>query len=477
MGNSSRTTGRPSLNTNVPNLTYSAVVKRADYCIPYNSLFCVFLALCSNISFCPGRYGSTRAEAKSLCNKSIAEVKLGLWQEAEHSLELALQKSTEANDVGTQFQTHEGLGSIFFRAEKLDEAKRHFELALSCLGTIGGNIGLVRERVLEKMADVIEAQIIMKEKMLKIDDGLEGTDGTVDSPPWFSTRRNLPPLITSTPMPYHNNLGPRAVKLPPLNLDEADEGQDSLYNPAKSKELPYTEEEPLEIQLNFTAKSALQEVVIFDHKKKTLASEQELEHTLKSLTEVLTPVTTAKTVSSSGEVFTYSTHVGGPQQAFVPLVRGASSSKAEHKSHSQIARRLEIQHPDDDLQKAYIDTYAGDDSDLDVSITPDSFTEEDIDVSDQEHPKVFSSPTNTNTELSTTFSTQDRVKEGSLAIGEGAREKYVATQGMGERVKKKHKKKQPKEPIKPRRETGEDEPDYVVRDNTVNTNSKVCVIL
>jgi tetratricopeptide (TPR) repeat protein len=421
-----------------------------------------------------GEFGSVRAEAKSLCNQSLAEVKLEHWSEAEGSMDRALQKAIETGDLETQFQAHEGLGCVFYRAEKLDEAKRHFELALLSLEKIGGNIGLIRERVLEKMADVIESQIKLKEKRLNID-GDEETDGIDTSPNWFSSGKHLPPLTTSTPLVAHSTFTSRyRTKLPPLNLEEEDE-LDGLYDPTRRQEPPIVEQETPDIELNFTAKSTLQEIVIFDHKKKALASEHELERTLKSVTEVLTPITTANTVSTNGDVFAYSysrdVHI---QQAFTSAVEGESQSR------SQIKQKPNSPQHDEDLQKAYIDTYAYGDSDLSVSVTPDSFTEEDnIDVSDEEPPNVAATTAANNTDVSTSAGSQPRVREGSLALGEDTREKFVATPGAP--AKKLRKKKRSKEPIKLKsKTTGEDEPDYSppsTNDSTVATNSKVCGIL
>ena len=413
-----------------------------------------------------GQYGSGRAEAKCHCNQAVAETRLGQWEGAEKCFQLALEKGKEEKDLFVQFQAHEGLGSVCYQLERHDVAKDNFEQAIKCLEIIGGNIGLVRERVLEKLADVIEALILAKEKQFgtnTADDG-NSIDGLPDNTPTWFTARKLPPLslhaplITSTPMV--RGRAARTFTLPPLNLDclpenDGDDVIDGLGNPHL---VPINEDAPLqEMKLNFTAKSAMHEVMVYDPKNRTLASEDELGKTFKSLSEFLTSPTLEKMKSSKK-----------PARTVAPLTPAVGDP----------VRPASRPGGDSDLQRAYLNTYE-EDSDRSLSVTPDSFTEEfagDDELAAEGGTSLEGTMLTANTSSTAGALMQHRVEEGSLAIGPNAREHFMALQPT--RRSKKHRKR---EPIRLKSSVGEDEPDVGSAQNGDTTNnrthSKVCTIL
>ena len=415
------------------------------------------------------QYGSGRAEARCHCNQAVAETRLGQWECAEKCFQLALEKGREERDLLVQFQAYEGLGSVCYQLERHDAAKDSLEQAIKCLETIGGNIGLARERVLEKLADVIEAQIIAKEKLFGTngtDDG-NSIDGLPDKTPTWFTARKLPPLSLRAPLTTSTPLGrgrtDRGFKLPPLNLDclpenDVDDVVDGFGNPCL--QVPFNEDAPLqEMELNFTAKSVMQEVMVYDPKNKTLASEDELGKTFKSLAEFLTSPT-------------LETMKGKKKPA------RAVASPTPDVGHP--ARPESRPGGDSDLQKAYLNTY-DEDSDYSVSVTPDSFTEEfaetgNVDLSAEGGPSYEGMKLTADTSSTTSASVQHRVEEGSLAIGPNAREHFMASQPS--RRGKKHRKK---EPIRLKSSAGEDEPDVgsAQEEDTTNnrTHSKLCIML
>ena len=399
----------------------------------------------------------------------MAETRLGQWEGAEKCFELALEKGKEEKDLFVQFQAYEGLGSVCYQCERHDVAKDNFEQAIKCLERIGGNIGLVRERVLEKLADVIEALILAKEKQFgtnTADDG-NSIDGLPDNTPTWFTARKLPPLSLRAPLttstPMVKGRAARTFTLPPLNLDclpenDDDDVIDGLGNP--HLHVPINEDAPLqEMKLNFTAKSAMHEVMVYDPKNRTLASEDELGKTFKSLSEFLTSPTLEKMKSSKK-----------PARAVVPLTPAVGDP----------VRPASRPGGDSDLQRAYLNTYE-EDSDRSVSVTPDSFTEEfaqtgDVDLTAEGSPSLEGTMLTANTSSTAGAVMQHRVEEGSLAIGPNAREHFTASQPA--RRSKKHKKR---EPIRLKSSVGEDEPDLgsAQKGDTTNnrTHSKVCTIL
>ena len=410
------------------------------------------------------QYGSGRAEARCHCNQAVAETRLGQWDNAEKCFQLALQRGKEEKDLLVQFQAFEGLGSVCYQLERHDVAKDNFEQAIKCLERIGGNIGLVRERVLEKLADVIEAQIAVKEKQFgtnATDDG-NSIDGLPDKTPVWFTSRKLPPLSLHAPLTTSTPMGrgrtAPAFTLPPLNLDCLPEidGDDVIDGLGKLHvQASIDEDAPLqEMQLNFTAKSVMQEVMVYDPKNKTLASEDELGKTFKSLSVFLTSPTLEKIKGNKK-----------PVRAVAPINPAVSApTQPESRPGGDL-----------DLQRAYLDTY--EDSDCSVSVTPDSFTEEFAETCDVDPAAVGGHSLAAKTSSTTGTSVQHRVEEGSLAIGPNAREHFMASQPS--RRSKRHRKK--KEPIKLKSSVGEDEPDLgsAQEEDTTNnqTHSRVCIIL
>lgn len=400
----------------------------------------------------------------------MAETRLGQWEEAEKCFQLALKKGKEEEDLFVQFQAYEGLGSVCYQLERHDVAKDNFEQAIKCLERIGGNIGLVKERVLEKLADVIEALILDKEKQFgtnTVDDG-NSIDGLSDNTPTWFTARKLPPLSLRAPLttstPMARGRAARTFTLPPLNLDclpenDGDDVIDGLGNPRLH--VPINENAPLqEMKLNFTAKSAMHEVMVYDPKNRTLASEDELGKTFKSLSEFLTSPTLEKMKSNKK-----------PARAVAPLTPAVRDPVRPESRPGG----------DSDLQRAYLNTYE-EDSDRSVSVTPDSFTEEfaetgDVDMAAEGGPSLEGTKLTANTSSTAGALTQHRVEEGSLAIGPNAREHFMASQPA--RRSKKHKKR---EPIRLKSSVGEDEPDLgsAQKEDTATNNrthSKVCTIL
>ena len=444
------------------------------YMFPYDCLF--YCICCMHVA----SYGSKKAEAKCYCNKAVAESSLEQWSAAEETLEVALQRAIHEEDKSIQFQVYEGLGAVCFALEKTGKAREHLEAAVRCLEAIGGDIGLVRERVLEKLADVTEVEIAEKERTMnihteetdgpygqdidEIDGGYTEEEDDVFSPltPYIQDALafTLPPLITSTPL-HAKGRQPRLLRgstLPSLRSKGDDSKIGRSLDPSFLRNSP-----TYQLNVNIPGDSVA-EVLVYDPETRTLASEDELGKTLKSINEVLTPKP-----HSSNQMF------------------GLPVSQTNRPRSSQSSTPHDVQ-----LQRAYLSTYAEETSAYSVSITPESFTEEDIDVG-VSHGKDQHSLSLQAKGMNQTSSTQDshnqtllskRVPEGSLAIGVNAREEFVAVPSSSDLKKGRHRKKgnktyPKKEPIRPKNEAveGQEQTDGIQTRSEQAHQSKYCVIL
>ena len=95
---------------------------------------------------------------KCLCNLAVAHAQLKDYGKAKEIFTGALEKATLANDHILQLQAHEGLGSVYYQMKKFPKAKESFHNALAVLQHIKYETGLARERIMEKISDVVEAE-------------------------------------------------------------------------------------------------------------------------------------------------------------------------------------------------------------------------------------------------------------------------------------------------------------------------------
>ena len=95
---------------------------------------------------------------KCLCNLAVAHAQLQDFDKAKEIFTSALEKATLVNDHILQLQAHEGLGSVYYQMKKFPKAKESFHNALAVLHHIKYDTGLARERVMEKISDVVEAE-------------------------------------------------------------------------------------------------------------------------------------------------------------------------------------------------------------------------------------------------------------------------------------------------------------------------------
>ena len=89
---------------------------------------------------------------------AFAQTQVHDFISATHSFSIALSKSEIIHNSVLQFQALEGLGSVCFHSNQLSKSVSYFEQALRVLDEVGEGTGMARERVMEKLSDVAEAQ-------------------------------------------------------------------------------------------------------------------------------------------------------------------------------------------------------------------------------------------------------------------------------------------------------------------------------
>lgn len=95
---------------------------------------------------------------KCLCNLAIAHAQLKDLTKAKETFTSALEKATLVDDYILQLQAHEGLGSVYYQMKKFPKAKESFHNALGVLQHVKYDTGLARERIMEEISDVVEAE-------------------------------------------------------------------------------------------------------------------------------------------------------------------------------------------------------------------------------------------------------------------------------------------------------------------------------
>lgn len=102
--------------------------------------------------------GQSLAEAKCLCNLALCQTVLKEHTSAFQSFTAAHTLAQESQDPFLQFQSLEGLATLSYINKDYALAERHFKEALTQLDLIkdDNNVGVARERVMEKLSCVTE---------------------------------------------------------------------------------------------------------------------------------------------------------------------------------------------------------------------------------------------------------------------------------------------------------------------------------
>ena len=95
---------------------------------------------------------------KSLCNLGVAHAQLKDYTKAIETFTSALEKATLIEDYILQLQALEGMGSVYYQMKKFSIAKENYHNALGVLRHIKYDTGLARERIMEEISNVVEAE-------------------------------------------------------------------------------------------------------------------------------------------------------------------------------------------------------------------------------------------------------------------------------------------------------------------------------
>ena len=185
------------------------------------------------------------AECKCLCNLAFAQTQLNKLQEAAKTFNNALAKSYQTKNHYLQFQAHEGLGSVSLQMGKYGEAVDYFNQGLIILDQIREDSGIARERVMEKLSEASEALQQLKVKQAEDEDIMdeESRSGRTKEPisgnpihdqfSINSSNAHGGSLTRSQSMPHHS-----MTRSPSTELDNVSPLKDK---PSHSKIPPITE--------------------------------------------------------------------------------------------------------------------------------------------------------------------------------------------------------------------------------------------
>ena len=95
---------------------------------------------------------------KCLCNLGVAHAKLKDFNKAIETFGSALERATLIEDYILQLQALESTGSVYYQMKRFSKAKENYHNALGVLRHIKYDTGLARERIMEEISNVVEAE-------------------------------------------------------------------------------------------------------------------------------------------------------------------------------------------------------------------------------------------------------------------------------------------------------------------------------
>ncbi len=102
-------------------------------------------------------------EVECLCNLGYAEAQNNDYSNSAKSFITSLAKAEEIRNNLLIVQSLEGLGSVYYHMKQFDKSQNYFEKALKVMMECNGDdIGLAKERIMEKLSEVIEIQSAVK---------------------------------------------------------------------------------------------------------------------------------------------------------------------------------------------------------------------------------------------------------------------------------------------------------------------------
>ena len=402
----------------------------------------------------PTRTGKTKnfnSEAKCLCNLAFAYTQLKNYPSASESFKNALSSAKSADNHYLQFQATEGLGAVHYQLEEHNEAIKYFNHALVALDSIQQDTGIARERVMEKLSDALEALQKQRQDQARrsrsqsrsktqspkspgpdsisahnasdrVSD-LEEHVPTADFSPCGSTN-SLDGPGKSSPKPLARRLSPELKSvatrtqrhLENLPLPEKKKGSLPPIDPSRSPQLAARRHTALDPIMNGSSTSA-------SHKHATSSKRKGRKHVLPKITE--SPSAVIEPLDSYDKQLhaymdTYRDSEGeGRGSGDSPL--GSSSESSLSSGGSQDSR--------DQLGASIFSRHAARTKHKRKSAT--------------RPPHELSPPPLSASQTASPVHSPPVVQEGSLAIGENAREKFTTQSHPIENGQKRRKGKKP----------------------------------
>ena len=112
-----------------------------------------------------GELSNRAAQGQAFCNMGFAQSQLGEYNKAGESFTHAIQAAKDSNDKQGLWQAYEGLAAVSFLGQEYDKAIEYYKLALSVLSTTGEVDLEHNNRIVSKLANALECQLVLSKKL------------------------------------------------------------------------------------------------------------------------------------------------------------------------------------------------------------------------------------------------------------------------------------------------------------------------
>lgn len=112
-----------------------------------------------------GELSNRAAQGQAFCNMGFAQSQLGEYNKAGESFTHAIQAAKDSNDKRGLWQAYEGLAAVSFLGQDYDKAVEYYKLALSVLSTTGEVDIEHNNRIVSKLANALECQLVLTKKL------------------------------------------------------------------------------------------------------------------------------------------------------------------------------------------------------------------------------------------------------------------------------------------------------------------------
>lgn len=112
-----------------------------------------------------GELSNRAAQGQAFCNMGFAQSQLGEFNKAGESFTHAIQAAKDSNDKRGLWQAYEGLAAVSFLGQDYDKAVEYYKLALSVLSTTGEEETEHNNRIVNKLTNALECQLVLTKKL------------------------------------------------------------------------------------------------------------------------------------------------------------------------------------------------------------------------------------------------------------------------------------------------------------------------